>query len=568
MKKRLFIYSTVVLMFALITAAMLWYSAASRLYTRDTIEALVTIGNTIKHSYKSAGYDTMAKDYGASLKHGIRITFINQNGTVLGDSLVDYIGMENHAGRKEIIDAKNGEIGSDVRKSTSTGHNYIYVAMSFKDDVFIRIAKEHNGITELLNYITAGSIWGIILIIIISAILSFIMSRLLVAPLNRLAADMELVSSGDYTVRASTDTIEELKPLAREFNNMTSALVYNIKTLREQKDWIKNIISNMHEGFVTLDKTKRIDLINQSAIKYLNYNGEDPTGLNILTVVRGNNIIHCIDDALKDNVSSFVDIEAYGSDIRIFISPIRNGGAVLILQDITQLNKAERIRSEFAANVSHELKTPLTSIKGFVETLKEGAIDNKEVSVRFLDIIAIEAERLTLLINDILQLSEIETMKTDTNITACNLKEILINTIDIILPTAIRSMVNIEYECDNIQVFANSDRLKQLLINLIENAVKYNKENGSVKISVSKNKEDVTIAVSDSGIGISEEDLPRIFERFYRADKSRSKKVGGTGLGLSIVKHIVNLYSGKLNITSEVGNGTTISVVLPIGKLI
>jgi two-component system phosphate regulon sensor histidine kinase PhoR len=226
----------------------------------------------------------------------------------------------------------------------------------------------------------------------------------------------------------------------------------------------------------------------------------------------------------------------------------------------------EQIRSEFVSNVTHELKTPLTSIKGFIDTLKSGAIHDEEVAERFLDIIDIEAERLTVLIEDILELSEIETMKQDVRIDDYNLEDIIKEVIDIVSQNAEKKNVQVYYDMEPSisQVHVNRDRLKQMLINLVDNGIKYNNPGGEVQIVCKRFNKNIEFHVCDNGIGIANEHIPRLFERFYRVDKGRSRNQGGTGLGLSIVKHIVNLYNGDIQVKSEVGKGTEFIIRLPI----
>jgi two-component system phosphate regulon sensor histidine kinase PhoR len=235
------------------------------------------------------------------------------------------------------------------------------------------------------------------------------------------------------------------------------------------------------------------------------------------------------------------------------------------LLDITNIKKLEQMRTEFVSNVSHELKTPLTSIRGFIDTLKDGAINDPAVADKFLEIIDIEAERLSRLINDILQLSEIESMKQDQNSEMFELKPLADEVISILQITAEERGVNLEASIDEtIKMKADKDKIKHLLINIIENGIKYNKEKGSVILSAEQKESSVIISVRDTGIGIEKEYLDRVFERFYRVDKGRSSELGGTGLGLSIVKHIVNLYKGSINVKSEPGQGTEFIVKIPV----
>jgi len=257
--------------------------------------------------------------------------------------------------------------------------------------------------------------------------------------------------------------------------------------------------------------------------------------------------------------------------LRVYTNPIKsvnssntNLGGIVFIQDITEIKKLEQIKTEFVSNVTHELKTPLTSIRGFIETLRNGAIDDPVVSERFLEIIDIEAERLSMLINDILQLSEIETGQEDSNLKTCKLRPIAQETLSILQSAADKKHITLCLEInESIEITANKDRIKQMLINLVDNGINYNSENGMVTIKAHKAEGMLVISVKDTGIGIDKGHIPRIFERFYRVDKSRSRSMGGTGLGLSIVKHIVNLYNGDIIVKSELGKGSEFIIQFP-----
>jgi two-component system phosphate regulon sensor histidine kinase PhoR len=293
----------------------------------------------------------------------------------------------------------------------------------------------------------------------------------------------------------------------------------------------------------------------------------DVIGTRIIELIRNNQINHLLGETIEKNAPLTNEIIIGSPEdkvLRIYTSPVKsqdskgiNSGGIVFIQDITNIKKLEQIRTEFVSNVTHELKTPLTSIRGFIETLRSGALNDKEVADRFLEIIDIEAERLYMLINDILQLSEIETKQKDSNIDSYSLKSIVEETISILQGVADKKSVELKYDIgDSITIVANRDRIKQLLINLIDNSIKYN-------IRALKSEGKIIITVKDTGIGMAKEHLPRIFERFYRVDKGRSRNMGGTGLGLSIVKHIVNLYSGDIKVNSELGVGTEFIVRFP-----
>jgi two-component system phosphate regulon sensor histidine kinase PhoR len=290
-------------------------------------------------------------------------------------------------------------------------------------------------------------------------------------------------------------------------------------------------------------------------------------GRKIIENIRNNQVNLLLRESIEKNVPLINEIIITSPDekiLRISTNPIKskedsdtNLGGIIFIQDITSIRKLEQIRTDFVSNVTHELKTPLTSIRGFIETLRSGAVNDKAVADRFLEIIDIEAERLYVLINDILQLSEIENKQKDINIGRHNLNSIVDETLSILQGVADKKNISLTSEIDkDLSIVANRDRIKQMLINLIENGIKYTLENGSVHVYAAKKAGKVLISVKDTGIGIPQEHLSRIFERFYRVDKGRSRNMGGTGLGLSIVKHIVNLYNGDIKVISTPGTGT------------
>lgn len=346
------------------------------------------------------------------------------------------------------------------------------------------------------------------------------------------------------------------------------------KSLTELKRKIakhERLFDNMSEGIIITDTGGKILTINPAAKKIFDI--EDfCEGLNLVHIIKDSRIISATRNIAekKDFDNKEISIkDKKGSTYFVFVVRVdigaENEGIILYIRDMTSVVKAELIRAEFTANVSHELKTPLTSIKGFTELLHSGSITDNETRNKYLDLILLESERLINLINDILQVSELESIRMDEGKSLADVSKIAEETVTLLLPVAKLHHVKLKLEATPCSVEANPFRLKELFINLIENAIKYNKENGSVKIAVSCREEYAVIKVTDSGIGIPQEDKDRVFERFYRVDKGRSKATGGTGLGLSIVKHIVMLYKGTINLESSVDSGTSIEVKLPKG---
>lgn len=357
-------------------------------------------------------------------------------------------------------------------------------------------------------------------------------------------------------------------------NNPSESLDNNFSVLLSEKFKIDSIINNMVNGIIVLDTNLNIIIINSIARKVLNlHKYKDLTGINITKLISNHQINNMISKSILNNKHIIKEISTNmprNPYIRIYINPIKsnnNGvsGGVIYIQDITDIKKLEGIRSQFVSNVTHELKTPLTSIKGFIETLKNGALENKNVAYKFLNIIDIESDRLYKLICSILELSEIETIKTDFDITKFYINEIINEVILLYCHTAKKYSITINnYTDENITYTANKERIKLLISNLLDNAIKYNKPHGTIDIECREEDDILSISIKDTGIGIPDEDKDRIFERFYRVDKGRSGEITGAGLGLSIVKHIVNLYGGNIKVIDNLNSGTEFTIYLPL----
>lgn len=332
------------------------------------------------------------------------------------------------------------------------------------------------------------------------------------------------------------------------------------------------IVNSISNGIIAVDKNLKTILVNPFACSILDIpSNQDMSGINIQEIINDEGICSLLEKSIIEDCSfsEEITIENDSKILSITINPIKSDsniiGAVLFVQDITKMRSIEKIGQEFISNVSHELKTPLTSIRGFIETLKNGAINNHAVAYKFLDIIDIEAERLFFLINDILALSEIETMKQDVVISSIALEEIINDSITVLQCQAKKKNISIQYDIEpNLKLKVSKHKLMQLVLNLMDNSIKYSPDCSWIKIKAQKKKNSVIMSFKDSGIGIPKEHHTRIFERFYRVDKGRSRSLGGTGLGLSIVNHIVDIYNGTIIINSEVGKGTEFIITFPI----
>lgn len=520
----------------------------------------------------AAGLGQFADEGGKEIES--RITIIDDHGNVLGESQTDSEKMENHLNRKEVQQALQGKTGEDVRFSATLKMDFLYIAVpSSNSEAIIRVSVPLVQLQKINLRIWLYCVLGIIAGLLFTVFLAVRFTSSISRPVGELTYASRKIAEGNYSKRVNIHSDDEFGQLADTFNEMADELEKTVSDLKDKNMKFDAVLNSMTNSLVAVDSDMRIILINSIAARFFGI-ADNVIGKKLLEVIRNHRINELVRQAITDNSASVTELNMHIMEegiYRVYTSPIKsagnsdaNSGAIITIHDITNIKKLEQIRTEFVSNVTHELKTPLTSIKGFVETLRSGSVDDPEIRAKFLDIIDIEAERLTMLINDILQLSEIENNRSDTNISICNLSEIISEVISMLQAQADKKNIKITEEAaPKIRIKANRDRIKQMFINLIDNAIKYNIDNGSVRVKAFKFGGKLVISVADTGIGIAGKHLPRIFERFYRVDKGRSRSMGGTGLGLSIVKHIVNLYDGDIQVESEPGKGTEFKIQIP-----
>lgn len=505
----------------------------------------------------------------------VRLTLIQEDGEVLADSDRE-AELENHATREEVIQALKGESVSMNRYSKTMGQDYSYSAVPIDNGMIkgvLRVSLPLAEIRALDQGVTKSVIGSLAACIIVALILAVIFVKIISTPIAEVTQAAEKVSEGDYDIKIYTREKNELGRLAKSFNIMATNLKANIQKLTRRNIELEAMLGSMKSGVIAIDESNAILFHNQAFSKMLAHEGKNYVGKSLYNVMRNAVSFDAMDAVRKSGETEireglFINIEDDTKRmIRVTATPLsqeegKTLGVLLILEDTTKIKKLESIRSDFVSNVTHELKTPLTSIRGFIETLKNGAIKEEKTARKFLDIIDIEAERLYTLIQDILILSEIE-QKKDYEVVPCSVESCIQSVIEL-LEGKLNENVTIVYNpVPYIKpYYCNPDRMKQLLINLLDNAMKYT-EKGTITIACKEETNLLILNISDTGIGIKQEDLPRIFERFYRVDKSRSRKQGGTGLGLSIVKHIVELYNGNIHVESKLEVGTTFEIRLP-----
>ncbi len=501
-----------------------------------------------------------------------RITLIDITGKVLADSHGNSAGMKNHKDRTEFMEALSTGMGLEIRESETTKNKSLYLACYSQElNAIVRISTSVDYINKIRNTIIFYTILAVLIALVLSTPLILKISDYVIRPLARLVREY----GGGKEGKNLNGKKDEVGQLSFTLSSMTRYLENVIKELKDRNARVNTIINSMDNGLIAVDQSMHILMLNPVAHKIFGVT-EKPAqvGVPLVQIIRHRQINELLNKAIAKNmvINDEIHLSQGGKRVLwIHVTPIFpmdnenvNSGALAFINDMTQIRKLEEMRSEFVANVTHELKTPLTSIQGFVETLKAGAIKDASVAEKFLDIIDIEADRLRTLINDILELSEIESMKQEKERQKIFLRNQVDEVISMLSNTAVEKKITIHNEIpEEHTVDADGHRIKQLIINLLDNALKYNRKGGSIHVFTRLSRGMIELHVKDTGIGIPEGHTARIFERFYRVDKGRSREMGGTGLGLSIVKHIAQLYGGTVHVESVEGKGSDFVVSLP-----
>jgi len=506
-----------------------------------------------------------------------RLTVILPDGNVISDSRIKSEIMKNHRNRPEFIAAIEGVNSSSIRFSETLNTKMLYVASPImqnkKVTAVIRTSIPLTDVDSLLEEFYTKIIIAGVLMMFFAAFLSLIFSRKISRPLEILENSAKSFAKGNFTLTLPKSKIKEIIGLSNAMNDMAVQLSGKISSTVKQKDEQEAIFSNLSEGIIALNEHREIVKINNSAIKLLGINTENRNKNKIDEITDNDDLIKLINLTFTDKKRHEKDILNVKTKklLKVYVDylPEKETSdihAVIVLNDMTRIKHLENVRRDFVANVSHELKTPVTAILGFIETLIDGAVKEPEEAEKFLEIIHNHARRLSSIIEDLLSLSRLEQGLSKENDYFVNYSicQVLNSALNICEPSAHNKNIRIEISCpENLNTEINPLLFEQAAVNLIDNAVKYSDEGKSVFIQAFENDAEIVIKFIDEGIGIPPEHTPRIFERFYRVDKQRSRKVGGTGLGLAIVKHIIQVHSGEISVSSEVGEGTVFTVTLP-----
>jgi two-component system phosphate regulon sensor histidine kinase PhoR len=523
--------------------------------------------NAIDHFCKTAGQQAST-----------RITIILPNGKVVGDSEADPSTMDNHVDRPEFIRAITETVGSSMRYSRTLDHNYMYVGIGVKKDhellAVIRTSMPIDVLGLTIKKIQGRIILGGLIITILAALVSLFISRRISQPIGKLKKVANCFSQGDFHSRMPFSSIEEIGDLYEAIKSMAQELHKRIQTIMSQGNQIEAILSSMVEGVIAVNLEERVIRMNHAAASILACDASQAHGRSVQEIIRNS----LFQDFVKKTLSSKKPVEedfgmfageerfvnAHGTLLRD--AEDHQIGALIVLNDITRLRRLENIRKEFVANVSHEIKTPITAIKGFIETLNDGKVKERQDTKRFLEIIEKHAKRLEAIIEDLLSLSKIEkdTETQGIQIIKSPIHQVLKTAIQVCETKAKAKEINMAIDCEQeLSAKINPPLLEQAVVNLIDNAVKYSGPNRTVRVRGSQDDQAVMISVIDEGRGIEKEHLPRLFERFYRVDKARSRQMGGTGLGLAIVKHIAQAHGGHVSVESTPGKGSVFTIHLP-----
>jgi len=498
-----------------------------------------------------------------------RITIIDADGVVLGDSEKDPRTMENHSNRPEVIEALSGGAGSSIRYSNTLGCDMMYVAVPIMANGEIagiaRVSLPLAEINESMGHINRMIVGGTAVAAFVAILLALQISRSTTEPLKKLTQMSKRMAHGELDQKTQITSKDEVGELAEAFNLMAARLKEMVSLLTNERDKMAAILSTMGDGILVVDSESRVTMVNRAVEKLLKLSEDEAVGRTFIEVVRDHELDSILQECLKtrEQQTGVAETEPRRQFLRMIATPLGSGSLVL-LQDISELRRLETMRRDFISNISHELRTPVASLKVLAETLQEGAIDDRAVAQDFLHKINIEVDRLTQMVNELGELSRIESGEFPLKIEPIDVEEIITRVAERLSAQAERGGLSLKVDIPHglPEALADEERVEQVLVNLVHNAIKFTLPGGRITISTEVESDSILISVADTGVGIPADDLPRIFERFYKADKARVG--GGTGLGLAIAKHIVEALGGKIWAESIEGKGSTFTFTIPI----
>ena len=537
----------------LLACMLLFFFIMYSNYQSQAFDLLQMEAEHISEGMKICG----GEEYLSKVQSDGRITWIASDGSVVYDSMADPAAMGNHLQRPEVAEAFETGSGRSDRYSSTILEKNNYYALLLKDGTVLRVSGKQTSMAAMGLMLVQPSLWIVVLVLVLCGLLAMRLARQIVKPINAINPDNP----------SATPTYPELQPLITRLQEQNRTIRTQLGELSTRQLEFSAITENMREGFLIVDDACNILSSNRSALHLLGIDSAKKPE-NLHQAECSGRLLELVDAALSGQRGD-TELQLDGGTWQLFANPVITGskvtGAILIFLDVTEREQREVLRREFSANVSHELKTPLTSITGFAELMKEGMVP-KEKMQEFSGDIYRESRRLIDLVDDILQLSRLDEGTADFTKTPVDLYVLAGGVIESLTPVAQKQSVTLHLSGQHAVVNGVEQLLREMVYNLCDNAVKYNVPDGSVTVSVWQNGPTVTLSVVDTGIGIPYADQSRVFERFYRVDKSHSKEVGGTGLGLSIVKHAAQYHGATLELNSEPGKGTAIAVNFTVGK--
>lgn len=506
-------------------------------------------------AYLAYGVEQQGVDYLKNIKDkSARITYIDQDGTVLFDNEADISEMKNHSDRTEFQKAEKYGAGESSRYSDTLSEKTIYYALRLKDGTVLRVSGTQDSVLALVENLIFPLCGLLCLMLILSGIMASAISKRIVKPINEL----------DLESPEENQIYEELSPLLSKIHRQNREIQNQLELAKQQQEEFSLITENMQEGLIVIDKYTMILSANSSAWNLFHMD-RVCQGESVYCLDREEEFRHAIEQVLSGEHTELV-LKLNGSDIQLIANPVirdkKTEGAVVLLVNVTEKLERESLRREFSANVSHELKTPLTSISGFAEIMQGGLVKNEDIP-KFAGRIYKESQRLLQLVEDVIQISQLDEEKTSYVWEPVDVYQVCKNAFESLKEKAKRLNVHLYICGERMKMEAVRTLLEEAIYNVCDNAIKYNRNDGSVSVFLTQTAQEIQIVVKDTGVGIPKEDQDRVFERFYRVDKSHSKKIGGTGLGLSIVKHAVGALKGSVILRSEEGNGTEICMKFP-----
>ena len=541
----------------------------SQLENEARITAEVTLPALLDQEEKET-LDVLAKKLGEQVD--TRVTIIALDGTVLGDSEEASSSMENHANRPEVREALATGVGESTRYSTTLGHEMMYVAVPiFSNDEVLGIARVAIPLTAVHNLINRVRVSIIAAMAIATAMVilaAWLIARSTTGPIREVTNASKRIASGELEQKIIIGTRDEAGELAHAFNQMSLKLKEMVDTIADDRARLASILDNMADGVIMTDTEGIIALANKATEKILQINRETSAGRPLMETVRNHEINEIFKSCLETGQEQVSQFESNLSKrfLRAIALPVTGtklSGVLLLFQDLSELRNLQTMRRELVGNISHEFRTPLAGIKAMVETLRDSAVDDTEATRDFLAKIDSEVDRLTHMVTELTELSRVETGKAQLDLEPLNLNSLIDEAIAQLGPQLERKQLSISKElaAELPAVPADKERIRQVLVNLIHNAIKFTLPGGKISLTTMMRDGSVMVDISDTGTGIAKDDLPRIFERFYKADRARSEE--GSGMGLAIAKHIIEAHGGKIWVQSEEGKGSTFTFSLP-----